>query len=692
MRQLLPFLFSFFSAAIYSQTYSGGGGAIPDAGPQVAFPITVSGLSPSTVDTIFGVETICLNITHTWDADLNILLQAPDGTMVDLSVGNGGSGHNYTNTCFNGFAATPIVAGSAPFTGTFRPQGFLGAVNNGQNGNGQWKLLIQDTYPADAGTLLNWSITFGNNPAKPFLFTSSNLPLVLINTFGASIPDEPKIAAQMGIVYNGVGVRNYLTDAPNNYNNKIGIEMRGSSSMSFPQKSYGLETRDINGTQKDTMILGMPKEHDWILYAPYDDKTCMRNVLSYDIANKTGHYASRTVFCELFINGQYQGIYVMMEKIKRDNNRVDIAKLKPTDISGDDLTGGYIIKVDKQTGSGGGGWNSNFTSSTGSNIFFQYHYPKDVDIVIQQKNYIQAYVDSFEVALNGPNFADPAIGFRKYADVNSFIDYFILNEISRNVDGYRLSTFLHKDKNSNGGKLKVGPAWDYNLAWWNANYCNGNLSTGWAYQFNSVCGGDPWQVPFWWARMMQDSEFKNQLKCRWTQLRQTTLNTAVLTNFVDSVALYLNESQQRHFTAWPILGVYTWPNPSPIPADYAGEIMAMKAWMMNRVNWLDANIPGTCTVGINEWNTNENAVTVYPNPFSNQLNIGFYVPSTTQASISISDMLGNVVYTSATKQLVVGDNLFEVNLSGNQLKEGFYLLSVHTPEGVIVKKICKTKE
>jgi subtilisin-like proprotein convertase family protein len=690
MKQTLLLIFTIFSVTTQAQTYSGGGGAIPDAGPQVAFPITVSGLSPATVDTVFGVETICLNITHTWDADLNILLQAPDGTIVDLSVGNGGSGDNYTNTCFNGFATTPIVAGTAPFTGTFRPQGFLGAVNNGQNGNGQWKLLIQDTYAADAGTLLNWSITFGNNPAKPFLFTSSNLPIVLINTFGASIPDEPKIAAQMGIIYNGVGVRNYLTDAPNNYNNKIGIEMRGSSSMSFPQKSYGLETRDINGTQKDTMVLGMPKEHDWILYAPYDDKTCMRNVLSYDIANKTGHYASRTVFCELFINGQYQGIYVMMEKIKRDNNRVDIAKLKPTDISGDDLTGGYIIKVDKQTGSGGsGGWNSNFTSSTGSNIFFQYHYPKDVDIVIQQKNYIQAYVDSFEVALNGPNFADPAIGFRKFADVNSFVDYFILNEISRNVDGYRLSTYLHKDKNSNGGKLKIGPAWDYNLAWWNANYCNGNLSTGWAYQFNSVCGGDSWQVPFWWTRMMQDTEFKNQLKCRWTQLRQTTLNTTLLSNFIDSVALFLGESQQRHFTAWPILGVYTWPNPSPIPADYAGEIMAMKTWMINRVNWLDANMPGTCTVGIVENSDFEKSFYVYPNPFTNTIKLSFYLPENEKASIRIVDMLGRTVYEEQTKTYLKGDNSVEINLDAQSIEKGIYFISYTSNGNTVSKKIVK---
>lgn len=689
MNKIFCFVIALFVSQSKAQTFNGGGGSIPDAGPQVAFPITVSGLSPSQIDTVFGLETVCINITHTWDADLNISLKSPDGTVVDLSIGNGGGGDDFTNTCFNGFATNSIVSGSAPFTGTFRPQGFLGALNNGQNGNGVWQLLIQDTYPADAGNVISWSLTFGNNPAKPFLFNSSNLPIVVINTFGANIPDEPKIAAQMGIIYNGPGIRNYLTDPFNNYNNKIGIELRGSSSMSFPQKSYGIETRDINGTQKDTIILEMPKEHDWILYAPYDDKTCMRNVLSYDIANKTGHYASRTVFCELFVNGQYQGIYVMMEKVKRDPNRVNIAKLKPTDISGDDLTGGYIVKIDKQTGSGGSGWNSNFTSSTGSNIFFQYHYPKDVDIVIQQKNYIQAYIDSFEVALNGPNFADPLIGFRKYADENSFIDYFILNEISRNVDGYRLSTFLHKDKNSNGGKLKIGPAWDYNLAWWNANYCNGNSTTGWAYNFNSVCPTDYWQNPFWWTRLMQDSQFKNNLKCRWTQLRQTTLNTTVLSNFIDSIALFLDESQQRHFTAWPILGVYTWPNPSPIPADYAGEITAMKTWILSRVAWMDANIPGTCTVGINEISDFEQSFFAYPNPFTNSIKLSFYLPENEKASIRITDMLGRVVYEEQGKTHQKGDNTIEINLDAQSIEKGIYFISYTSNGNTVSKKIVK---
>lgn len=674
---------------IRAQTYSSSaGGVIPDGGPMVQFPMTVSGLSPSAIDTTFGIETICFNITHTWDADLNISLQSPDGTIVDLSIANGGSDDNYTNTCLNAFAANSIVTASAPFTGTFRPQGFIGAFNNGQNGNGVWKLLIEDTYGADIGTLIDWSLTFGNNPAFPFNFSSSDLPIVVINTGGMVIPNEPKLAAQMGIIYNGTGVRNYMTDPFNNYNNKIGIEIRGSSSSGFPQKTYGFETRDINGTQKDTMLLGMPAEHDWILYAPYDDKTCMRNVLSYDIANKTSHYASRTQFCELVINGQYQGIYVLMEKIKRDNNRVDISKLLPTDITGDQLTGGYIIKVDRIEGPGSY-WTSPYLADDGTPVDFVFVYPQNGTIVPQQRAYIQAYIDTVEDVLASPAFADPVNGYRKYIGVNSFIDYFILNEVSKNVDGYRLSTFFYKDKQSSGGKLKAGPAWDFNLAWWNANYCSGDQITGWAWNIGTVCPGG-WQPNFWWRRLLEDPTYTAQLKCRWTELRSTTLSIPVLYNYVDSIAAYLNESQSRHFTAWPILGAYTWPNPSPIPADYPGEIAALKSWINARITWMDANLPGTCNVGINEIILTDNNINVYPNPFSSGFNVQFYLPRTQKSEIRITDLLGKVIKQLDKKEYSEGENTIRIDFSG-EISKGMYLLNIVTEQGIIVKKLTKAE-
>lgn len=423
-------------------------------------------------------------------------------------------------------------------------------------------------------------------------FTSSDLPIIVINTNNINIPDTPKIAAHMGIIYNGEGVRNYLTDPYNNYNNKIGIELRGSTSMNFPQKSYSIETRDVNGLEHDTVVLGMPEENSWILYAPYNDKTCLRNVLTYALSNKMGNYAARTRYCELVLNGQYMGIYVWMEKIKRDSMRVDISKLKETDTIGDQLTGGYIIKIDKPNGSGGNdGWNSLYQSSLNKNIRFLYDYPDNLTINTPQKNYIKAYIDSFEVALKSTYYNNPLTGYRKFIDVNSFIDYIIVNEISKNVDSYRLSAFLYKDRYTHCGKLHIGPVWDYNIAWWNANYCGGNSYTGWAYNFNSVCN-DTYTVPFWWAKLLQDTTFKNNLKCRYTHLRQNILSNAAIFSLIDSTAAKLNEAQSRHFEKWPILGVYTWPNPTPYASTYQGEITAIKNWIQNRLNWVDANMGG----------------------------------------------------------------------------------------------------
>jgi len=148
-------------------------------------------------------------------------------------------------------------------------------------------------------------------------FTSSNLPLIVINTYGQSIPDDPKIVADMGIIWDTSGKRNTLNDPMNNYKGKIGIEIRGSSSQMFPKKSYGFETRSDNVTSADVSLLGLPAENDWVLYAPYTDKTMIRDVLTYTLDAALGHYSPRCRFVELFLNGSYDGVYVLMEKIKR---------------------------------------------------------------------------------------------------------------------------------------------------------------------------------------------------------------------------------------------------------------------------------------------------------------------------------------------------------------------------------------
>lgn len=528
-------------------------------------------------------------------------------------------------------------------------------------------------------------------PGHAQTVTSSNLPLVVINTNGQTIPDDPKITADMGIIYNGPGQRNNITDPFNHYSGKIGIEIRGKSSQQFPMKSYSIELRDAAGASQDKSLLGMPVESDWVLYAPYTDKTLMHNVLAYMISDEQGHWAAHTRYVEVIINGNYKGVYVLLEKIKRGAGRLNIAKLKTTDISGDDLTGGYIFKIDKPD-PGDDGWYSQVpppNAGLGQRIVFLYEYPKATDIVPAQKNYIKNYTDNFELALKSNAFQDPLNGFRKYADENSFIDYFIVNEVSRNVDGYRLSSYFYKDKDSKGGKLIAGPVWDYDLGFRNANYCEGSDTSGWAYKFNNICNGDSWLMPFWWERFMQDSNFKASLHCRWTQLRQSSLSTQRLNAAIDSISNLLSEAQVRHFQRWPILGQYVWPNPQPIPTTYAGEISTLKQWLASRTNWLDNNIPniGSCS-SIPAGNNESIFVKIYPNPFHNNLSVFLQSRSSQLINLQISNTTGQLLF---TKQFTAatGTNMVS-GIPFSNWPAGGYVFTFTSSNGEkLVKRVLK---
>lgn len=481
--------------------------------------------------------------------------------------------------------------------------------------------------------------------AQTVNFTSSNLPIIVINTNGQEIPDDPKITADMGIILNANNARNNLSDIYNHYNGKIGIEVRGHSSQMFPMKSYGIELRDGTGKSVDKSLFGLPKESDWVLYAPYTDKTLMRNYLAYTMANEMGRWASHCRFVEVVVNGDYKGVYIFEERIKRGAGRVNIAKIATTDISGDAVTGGYIFSLDKDAT----GWFSSYPAPNAPSFRsqFSYVYPKPENIVAQQKDYLKSYIDSFENSLASPAYQDIVNGVRKFADVSSFIDYFIVNEISRNVDGYRLSSYFYKDRNSINSKIYAGPVWDYDLAFRNANYCSGSNIDGWAYRFNDVCPTDPAAVvPFWWEKLMTDTAFKNNLRCRWVQLRNSSLSNSRINFLIDSAVNVLSEASIRHFQRWDILGKYVWPNPQPIAATYAEEIEYLKQWLHGRVNWMDYNLPnsGVCKLKAipDEDDTKAFTAAFTPNPFMSEGRLIINSRYRQDMQIVITDMTGHV--------------------------------------------------
>lgn len=656
-----------------AQSFSGTTGPISDDGLNNDFIANVSGLSPATLNATHGLIQVCIDINHTYDSDLNIHLIAPDNTEINLISGLGGGDDNFTGTCLNQSAAQSIVSASAPFTGTFKPQETLGNMNNGQNGNGTWKLRIVDTYPADAGILNSWSITFGSGAATPNVFYSSNLPIVVINTGGTAIPDSPKIDATMGIIYNGPGMINHITDPTNDFNNKIGISIRGAYSASLPQKPYSIETRDAANVQADASLLSMPAEHDWCLIANYNDKVFMRNTLAYKLFNDMGHYATKTRFCEVVLDGHYQGIYILCESIKRDNNRVNIAKLDSTENSGINMTGGYILKNDYWDASNSWLLNYHPIDHPGLDVHLVYEYPKPQNITLQQKTYIQTFVNDLETALYSTNFTDTAVGYRKYISVNSFADYLIVNELSRNNDGFKKSCYMHKDKDdpiTGIAKLKAGPVWDFDWAWkdiWGCSIFEATDGSGWAHHIND-CGPDV-NGTGWFVRMMQDTSFQNTLRCRWEHFRNSFLSNSALNGYIDSVATYLDSAQIRHFDKWGNLGVNTGaPEVESDPTTFAGEIAQFKNWIALRTAWLDANIPGhayNCSFVSVEEEQAAASISLYPNP----ANSHFFVSGTAQnplKSIQLIDMQGKLI-------LNMSGNLGnDINIDCSELPNGIY--------------------
>lgn len=253
-----------------------------------------------------------------------------------------------------------------------------------------------------------------NTPATNF---TSNLPLVVLETADQPISKnrDTLARAKCYALENGRA----SLDGKVDYDGWATVHLRGFTSLRLPKRSYTFHTVDRNTNQASVPLLGLPKDEDWVLYAPFEDKTLMRDVLAYELANKMGHYAPRTRFVELFVKTapgplsqrDYAGVYVLVEKIKRGKNRVNIQKLEPAHNAEPELTGGYIVKRDHPEDKGG-----RFRTQRGGPYF--YVYPKAENITPEQKTWLAAYFNAFEAALFGEDFQDPKNGYAAYLDVD----------------------------------------------------------------------------------------------------------------------------------------------------------------------------------------------------------------------------------------------------------------------------------
>lgn len=437
-----------------------------------------------------------------------------------------------------------------------------------------------------------------SNTLGPVQFTGSRLPLVRIFTGGMPIVDDPRIVARMGIIHNGPEQINRVSDPYTDYDGRITIEIRGQSSQMFPKKAYAFETQDSLGVNLDVSLLGMPAENDWILYAPFSDKSMLRNAVTFGLARKLDYYASRTVYCELFIDDEYQGVYLMMEKIKVDENRVNIAQLDTSDNTGDAITGGYIFVNDKTNKinsvyiEGVTGFTSrpDPTYPNAKDVIYQYYQPGPYELTAAQKEYITGAIKEAEEVLISDVFSDPDIGYNSYFNTGSFVDFMLINEISKEVDKYRYSSYMYKEADSRGGEIFAGPAWDFNLGYGNVDYWNEGLKTaGWLFDDLQPY---EWSIVFFWARLMEDPWFYDLASTRWHQLRQNAFSNENVQHMIDSLTGLLDSAQQRNYERWPILGTYVWPNYDWQRNSYSDEVEYFSDYLFARMEWMDANLGG----------------------------------------------------------------------------------------------------
>ena len=383
------------------------------------------------------------------------------------------------------------------------------------------------------------------NPKKSL--KKSALPWINVNAKNG-IKDTPKLSAKLSVKEGEVV-----------FEENIQIEIRGNTSQSFKKKSYSFLFLDENNQTKKVGLLNLPMHEHWVLYGPYADKSLMRNVLAYRLFQNMGHYAPRTKFCELSINGFSQGVYVLCEKI-----RVDSARLE--------LGDGYLLKIDRPKGEF---FKSTITNAKVAKTIFEIKYPDGIEISVSEKNAVENFVHLFEETLFLSDVNNLSIF--EIIDMNSFVDFLIINEFCKNIDAYRLSTYLQISEEK---RMIMGPIWDFNFSFGLTVYLDGYSASGFVYEYKD-------EVPFWWKKLNKNAFFKSALKKRWNQLRQSILSEKVVLEMVNKYARELEIAQENNFSSWHLLGQKkVWPN-YYIGNSHQEEVVYLQNWILERGNWLD---------------------------------------------------------------------------------------------------------
>jgi hypothetical protein len=420
-----------------------------------------------------------------------------------------------------------------------------------------------------------------------------DLPVVMLDSFGKPLPAGTTGAADefmdtafllLAPTAGTVSVSSAPTVATS-----AGYHVRGQSSANYDKKPFRVELRNSDGTDRDCPMLGMPAESDWVLHSPFPDKALIRNAFVYSLGPDIGIRAPRGVFVEVYLNtaarpvgsGDYQGVYLLVETIKNQKDRLDLKKLKEADTALPAISGGYIFKFE---------WMvtdipQRLMCPAGQANCWNFLEVADPDPwVPPQRDYLTQHLQAFVTALHSAAPADATSGYPAFIDTDSFINQVIVQELTRNLDAYSRSQYLHKDRD---GKIFAGPLWDYDLtAGIGVTGMTGNVSTtGWQHEASASRLN---VTADWFPRLLADPAFKSQLVARWKALRQAQLSDGELRARISRLSAPLTAGAQRNFQKWPILatarvGFFT----TPTAATWAGQVTAMQDWLVARAAWLD---------------------------------------------------------------------------------------------------------
>lgn len=419
---------------------------------------------------------------------------------------------------------------------------------------------------------------------------SSNLPIIILDNVGSGAEQEGSLSATTFTLIepeNGVAK---LTDVPS-LTSRAGFRIRGASSANFAKKQYRLELWNQENMDKDQAVLGLPSDSDFVLGAPFVDKSFIRNSLTYELGRELGLEAPRTRHVEVFINTNggeldygfdYVGVYFLAETNKISNDRIDIEKLDPEDESEPEITGGYLMKWEggaKTASKVLPGW-------TGLEL-------ADPDQITgataAQKQWISDYVRDVDDRIASEDRGDPVLGYAPVLDVPSYVNLFVINELSRDQDGYMRSAYFYKER---GQPLTHGPLWDYNLTM-GTGCCRNNRNTspgagdsGWQYIENDGKNEGHWEV-----ELMEEPNFKQAFVDRWQEVREGVLDETALNARIDEQAAPLAEAAVRNFRKWNNLentnATFFF---SPATTTWEGQIDFLKTWNADRMAWIDSQM------------------------------------------------------------------------------------------------------